>query len=65
MPTIWLVVLLLALAAAGFYWGRARALSTAGGDARELHSLPSYYGYHVALSAFVPAITVLVVWLLV
>ncbi|AHD00708.1 phosphate ABC transporter permease subunit PstC [Leisingera methylohalidivorans] len=65
MPTIWLVVLLLALAAAGFYWGRARALSSAGGDARELHSLPSYYGCHVALSAFVPAITVLVVWLLV
>ncbi|WP_417471790.1 phosphate ABC transporter permease subunit PstC [Leisingera sp.] len=64
MPTIWLVVLLLALAAAGFYWGRARALSSAGGDARELHSLPSYYGYHVALASFVPAITVLVVWLL-
>lgn len=64
MPTIWLVVLLLALAAAGFYWGRARALSSAGGDARALHSLPSYYGYHVALASFVPAITVLVVWLL-
>ncbi|KIC11385.1 ABC transporter permease [Leisingera sp. ANG-M1] len=64
MPTIWLVALLLALAAAGFYWGRARALSTAGGDAKDLHSLPSYYGYHVALTSFVPAIGVLAVWLL-
>ena len=51
MPTFWLVVLLLALSAAGFYWGRSRALQSAGGDARELHSLPSYYGYHVALAS--------------
>ncbi|MEX0301053.1 MAG: phosphate ABC transporter permease subunit PstC [Leisingera sp.] len=64
MPTIWLVALLLALAAAGFYLGRARALSSAGGDARGLHSLPSYYGYHVALTSFVPAIAVLAIWLL-
>lgn len=64
MPTFWLVVLLLALSAAGFYLGRSRALRTAGGDARDLHSLPSYYGYHVALAAFVPAIAVLAVWLL-
>jgi phosphate transport system permease protein len=63
MPTFWLVVLLLALSAAGFFWGRARALSSAGGDIKALHSLPSYYGYHVALSSLVPAIAVLAVWL--
>ncbi|MGR3759431.1 phosphate ABC transporter permease subunit PstC [Roseobacteraceae bacterium NS-SX3] len=65
MPIFWLVVLLLALSAAGFVLGRRRALATAGGDIRELHSLPSFYGYNVALSALVPALGALALWLLV
>ncbi len=64
MPTLWLVVLLFALAAVGFVVGRRRALATAGGDARALHSLPAYYGLNVALSALVPALGVLAIWLL-
>ena len=64
MPTLWLVVLLFALAAVGFVLGRSRALATAGGDARALHSLPIYYGLNVALSALVPALGVLAIWLL-
>ncbi|MFW8593113.1 phosphate ABC transporter permease subunit PstC [Cribrihabitans neustonicus] len=64
MPILWLVILLLALAAAGFMLGRRRALATAGGDAKALHSLPSYYGSNVALTALVPALAVLAVWLL-
>ncbi len=65
MPTFWLVVLLLVLSVAGYVLGRSRALATAGGDMRELHSRPAYYGYNVLLSALVPALGVLAVWLLV
>jgi phosphate transport system permease protein len=64
MPTFWLVVLLLLLSAAGYVLGRSRALATAGGDMRELHSRPAYYGCNVLLSALVPALGVLAVWLL-
>ena len=65
MPLIWLVLLLLVLATAGFFIGCGRALQTADGDARNLHSLPAYYGYNVALTALLPALAVLAVWLLV
>ena len=64
MPVTWLVFILVALALVGFVAGRARAFSSAGGDARNLHSLPGYYGYNVALTALVPALGVLIIWLL-
>ncbi|MBS0122564.1 phosphate ABC transporter permease subunit PstC [Thetidibacter halocola] len=64
MPLLWLIVIVTALAAAGFFAGRARALQSAGGNIRDLHSLPSYYGWNVALKALVPAGGLLLVWLL-
>jgi len=64
MPLSWLVLLVLALAAAGYFIGRIRVLKLAGGDVRALHSLPIYYGTNVALSVAVPALAVLLVWLL-
>ncbi len=64
MPFSWLVLIILALATAGFILGRARALKSAGGDRRNLHSLPTYYGANVAMWAVVPAVGVLIVWLL-
>ncbi len=64
MALSWLLLILLALAVIGYFIGRSRALASAGGDARDLHSLPSYYGYNVALSALVPALGLLIVWLL-
>lgn len=63
MPTLWLVIALLALSALGFVLGRQRALQSAGGDTRALHSLPVYYGLNVSLTALLPALGVLVVWL--
>ncbi len=63
MPVIWLIVIVLALAVAGFILGRTRAMQSAGGDRRHLHSLPTYYGSNVALKAAVPAILLMVVWL--
>ncbi|WP_269583387.1 phosphate ABC transporter permease subunit PstC [Roseibium sp. Sym1] len=64
MSLFWLLVIVLAIAAVGYFVGRARALASAGGDMRSLHSLPSYYGANVAMKAAVPAIVILVVWLL-
>ena len=65
MPLIWLIAIILVLAAVGFVMGRARAVASAGGDARGLHSLPSYYGWNVALTVITPALGLLVLWLLV
>ena len=63
MPLIWLIVIVFALAAVGYILGRSRAMQSAGGDRRDLHSLPSYYGSNVALKSVVPALLVLVIWL--
>ncbi|GHG81252.1 phosphate ABC transporter permease subunit PstC [Pseudodonghicola xiamenensis] len=65
MPTFWLVVFVFALAALGFLAGRARALHSAGGNARDLHSLPNYYGANVLLTTLVPALLVLGLWLMI
>ncbi|MEO0380651.1 MAG: phosphate ABC transporter permease subunit PstC, partial [Pseudomonadota bacterium] len=64
MPFTWLVLIILAIAAVGFVLGRSRALQSAGGDSRDLHSLPVYYGANVAMWTIVPAAAVLIVWLL-
>ena len=64
MPVFWLVLILLALSVAGFFLGRQRALASVGGNSKILHSLPNYYGHNVALSGLVPALGILVIWLL-
>ncbi|WP_212523183.1 phosphate ABC transporter permease subunit PstC [Actibacterium sp. MT2.3-13A] len=65
MPVLWLILIVIALGGVGYFLGRGRALGSAGGDARRLHSLPSYYGLNAALSAGVPALLLLMGWLLV
>ncbi len=65
MPLFWLVLIVCAVAALGFVLGRQRALAAAGGDRRQLHSLPSYYGANAMLKAAVPAFLLMIVWLLV
>ena len=65
MPLLWLILIVLAIAVAGYVLGRQRALASAGGDSRGLHSLPSYYGSNVAIKAIVPAFLLLVAWLLI
>ena len=61
--SLYLVLLIvLLLAAAGFFAGRARALGRAGGDRRALHSLPGYYGSRVMLWTAVPALLLLAGW---
>lgn len=60
-----ILLVVLALAAAGFLAGRARALKTTGGDPRDLHSLPGYHGQMVLLFTSVPALFLMAAWLLV
>jgi phosphate transport system permease protein len=65
MPLLWILIALLVLAVLGYWLGRSRALASAGGDNRKLHSLPFYYGATAALFTLVPALLVLAVWLVV
>ncbi|MCV6585043.1 MAG: phosphate ABC transporter permease family protein, partial [Marinibacterium sp.] len=54
MPITWLILIIIALGVVGFVLGRQRALATAGGDSRELHSLPIFYGSSVLFTTIVP-----------
>jgi phosphate transport system permease protein len=53
---------LLALASMAFFFGRNRALASAGGSARALHSRPNYHGYLVALWTLGPSLAVLLAY---
>ena len=64
MSPLWLLIIILVLAVLGFMFGRTRALASVD-DHRKLHSRPNYYGANVAMLAFVPAILLLGVWLVV
>jgi phosphate transport system permease protein len=64
MPILWLIVIVLAIASAGFVLARSRALADAGGSKKALHSLPSYYGWNSFLKIIVPAFGLMMVWLL-
>ncbi|WP_142847435.1 phosphate ABC transporter permease subunit PstC [Telmatospirillum sp. J64-1] len=63
MQLLPLVIALLVLTSIGYYLGRGRALTMAGGSSRNLHSLPGYYGFYVALWCGIPAFLVLAAWL--
>ncbi len=64
MPALWLLLILILLGVIGYVVGRARAVRSAGGNVSDLHSLPNHYGSFVALSVVVPALTVMLIWLL-
>jgi len=64
MPVSWPILSVLALAFAGYWLGRRRAVACVDGDARALHSRPGYHGWHVALFASVPALLLSTAWLL-
>jgi len=63
MQLLTLMVVLLLLTAFGYRLGRSRALATADGNPRLLHSLPSYHGYYVALWCGLPALVLIAGWL--
>ncbi len=65
MDTTTVFLALLLLTVASFFMGRKRSHAVAAGQggARALHSLPKHYGYMAALWALLPAMAVLVLWL--
>ena len=60
-----LSLIVLVISIVGFVMARARAMKSAGGNARALHSLPSYYGQAAFLFTAVPAFILMVIWLLI
>ena len=64
MNPLSLLALLLVLAAVAYRVGARRALATAGGSARNLHSLPAYHGTYLALWCGLPALLLLAAWTL-
>ncbi len=62
MPVSWTLLIVLALALAGYLVTRARAVRLAGGDIRRLHSRPGYYGWNAALLTALPALFVTAIW---
>jgi len=66
MQSTTLLLLLSLIAVAAFYLGRGRSLNLVGGPGRgmELHSLPGYYGYFVAIWCVLPALFLLFGWIL-
>lgn len=58
-----LALVLLLLTIVGYRMGRGRAVRIVGHNVASLHSLPTYYGYYVALWCGVPAVALLAVWL--
>ena len=65
MSALWIIALVGLIALIGFVLGRSRAMASAGGTIRNLHSLPSYYGWNVAMLAVVPALLALLLWTLI
>ncbi len=65
MSAFSILIILFALAAIGYILGRGRAMKSAGGSIRALHSLPHYYGWNVVLFTLVPALALLALWLVV
>lgn len=58
-----LLCLLLLIGAYAFHIGRQRSLQTVGGKVKNLHSLPTYYGYYTALWSLCPPLMLLFAWM--
>lgn len=67
MQSTTLILLLGLMAVTAFYFGRSRSLSLVGGHGHglSLHSLPGYYGYFVAIWVALPALGLLLLWVLI
>jgi phosphate transport system permease protein len=66
VQTTTLVLILGAMTLAAFFMGRKRSVALVGGlsNTPQLHSLPGYYGYFTAIWCLIPAIAILLLWVL-
>ncbi len=61
------LLLVLAVLSIGAFWiGRARSLALVGGNSgiRQLHSLPTHYGVMTAMWCAIPALAVIILWMI-
>ncbi len=63
MPLSTLIFVLLAFSSLAYVLGRRRSLKVTGGQIKNLHSLPSYYGFYTALWCLIPAVFTLILWM--
>jgi phosphate transport system permease protein len=59
------ILAILALAALGYLACRQRAVASVDGAAGRLHSLPGYYGWNGFVMALLPALALLVAWIVI
>ena len=67
MQSTTLILILGAMSVAAFYVGRGRSVALVGGPnhGTSLHSLPGYYGYFTAIWCLLPALAILLLWVMV
>ncbi len=65
MSLTWLLIGLGILASIGYVVARGKALASANGNTKELHSLPGYYGINMAMATLVPPLFLLAAWLII
>jgi phosphate transport system permease protein len=63
MSPVTLILTLALLSIFGFWLGKRRSVTVSGGHLRDLHSLPSYYGYYTALWCGIPALLLFAAWM--
>jgi phosphate transport system permease protein len=64
MENTTLLLTLAFMAVASFYFGRGRAVELVGGPRKsvDLHSLPGYYGYYLAICCALPPLFLVLLW---
>ncbi len=64
MTVLITLIIILLIAVFGFRAGRWHALRAVDGVYGALHSLPNYYGAYVALSCGLPALIIMIIWVM-
>ena len=62
-PALFVILLIVLTSIGGGVFMRARAVASAGGRVRNLHSLPSHYAVYAGLLALVPGIAIVLLYL--
>ena len=63
MTVLSLILVLSVFSIIGYFFGFRRSRRTVNGNIRKLHSLPSYYGFFVAIWCGIPAFLLLGIWI--
>ncbi len=62
MSSFTILAILIGLGIVAYFIGRMRSIRVCGGEQYTLHSRPSYHGYYLAILTVLPAVILLVAW---